>query len=249
MIAPLLRRDVSENAVTLAYAVGALMGCVALVLSGFTAGHAAAYEALIGAGGQELSVGERVAAFLRSFAAQAIPLAACALVNYRLIGRHIASGSVVYLLLASHTRKNVALTQAAFSVSCITGLYVFLFLVLYAGGGIASHGALGAGRLAVLCAAGWLVQLLAGSLVFLCGVALEDGQTMRVLSAVIPAALAVLFALTEAGVGWACRIDALALLRPEVGIGAVALAVSLLACAAAAYGAAVYVFVRRDLRA
>lgn len=92
----------------------ALMGMIRLMPE--------AVMAAFGFSAPEADLTNHVASFLYGFVFLIFPLIYIIPAGFRMIGKHVDRGSLVYLLATPHTRKRIALSQALFLLSSTTVL-------------------------------------------------------------------------------------------------------------------------------
>lgn len=181
------------------------------------------------------------------------PMVASIVINHRLVGKHVDRGSMAYLLSTPNSRKKIALTQALFSLTSITVLFLVATLLAVLMSQAMFPGELEIGMFLLLNFYALLTYYVLGGISFFASCVANEAKHSLGIGAGLPIAFFVLQMLGNATdkMNWIANLSLLALFDPDkliAGDGFVSIAMAILVLLAVVlYGAAITLFNKRSL--
>lgn len=194
-----------------------------------------------------------LAGYLYGFILLIFPMIYTIMLSYKLVSKHVDSGSMVYLLTTPNTRVQIIFTQAMYLIVSTIVLIIIQALVLIILAENMFPGLLEISKLLSLTLLTYLVLIVVGGISFLFSCIFEDTKYAIGFGAGIPIVLFLIKMISEISdkLSFLKYFTAYSLVVPEKilidGTYTTVVCLSLVAAAVLLYGSAIYIFNKRSL--
>jgi len=194
-----------------------------------------------------------ITGYIYGFLVLLFPMVVSIVINHRIIGSHIDKGSMAYLLATPNSRIKIASTQAVFSITSITALFILTttFSIVFAESMF--PGQLEIGKFILVNVYAILMYYAIGGIGFLASCISNESKFSLGLGVGIPVGFLVLQMLGGVGekFSWIGNLSLYALFDPDKLIAGDNFAyigmILFILIAAALYGCGIMIFNKRDL--